>query len=73
MNLNGRTVILHDDNIDKAMRKFKKKVAEDGILQTLQDKQCFIKPTVRKKLAKGQAKKRWERYLNSQKLPTKQF
>jgi len=73
MNLNGKTVIVTDNNIDKALRKFKKKVAEDGILQELQERQTFVKPTVRKKLAKAQAKKRWQRHLNNQKLPPKLF
>lgn len=73
MKLEGRKVIVHDGNVDKALRKFKKKISEDGLLMELQERQFFVKPTVRKKLAKSQAKKRWNRYLQSQKLPPKLF
>ncbi len=73
MKYEGRKVIVHDGNVDKALRKFKKKIAEDGLLLELQERQFFVKPTVRKKLAKSQAKKRWSRYLQSQKLPPKLF
>lgn len=73
MKLYGRKVIVTDDNVDKALRKFKKKINDDGLLQELQDRQSYVKPTVRKKLAKLQAKKRWQKYLKSQKLPEKFF
>ena len=73
MNIKGKKVIVHDGNVDKALRKFKKKIAEDGLLQELQNRQSYVKPTVKKKLAKNQAKKRWQRYLQSQTLPPKLF
>lgn len=73
MNLNGKKVIVQDGNVEKALRKFKKKISEDGLLQDLQNKQFFVKPTVKKKLAKAQAKKRWQRYLQNQQLPKKLF
>lgn len=73
MNLSGRKVIVQNDDFEKAMRKFKKKIADDGLLQELQAKQFYTPPTVKKKLAKAQAKKRWKRYLQSQKLPQKLF
>ncbi len=72
MNLFGRKVIVHDD-VEKAIRKFKKKINDDGILQDLQSKQFYVPSTVKKKIAKSQAKKRWKRYLESQKLPPKLF
>lgn len=70
---NGKRVIVHDNNIEKALRKFKKKIAEDGLLLELQSRQSYTKPTVKKKLAKSQAKKRWQRHLQSQQLPPKLF
>lgn len=65
----GLTVINTKDNIEIALRKFKKKVAESGLLQELRDRQSYVKPTTRKKVAKNQAKNRWKRYLESQELP----
>ena len=69
----GKKIIVHDGNVDKALRKFKRKIAEDGILQELQERQFYVKPTVERKLAKNQARKRWERKIKSQQLPPKLF
>jgi small subunit ribosomal protein S21 len=73
MKLEGRKVTVIDGNVDKALRKFKKKISDDGLLQELQERQSYTKPTVRKKVAKAKAKQRWKRYLESQKLPPKLF
>lgn len=73
MNKNGKKVIVHDNNVDRALQKFKKKINEDGLLLELQNRQFYVKPTVEKKLAKSQAVKRWKRYLKSQELPPKLF
>jgi small subunit ribosomal protein S21 len=73
MNRNGKKVIVHDNNVDRALQKFKKKINEDGLLLELQNRQFYVKPTVEKKLAKSQAVKRWKRYLKSQELPPKLF
>ena len=65
---NGRKVFVKDGNVEKALRKFKKKVSESGLLQELQQRETYIKPSVRKKLARAMAKKRWQKYVESQKL-----
>ena len=73
MNIKGKKVIVQDGNVEKALRKFKKKISEDGLLQELQARQFYTKPTIKRKLAKSQAKRRWERFLQSQQLPKKLF
>lgn len=73
MNFDGRKVKVQDDNFEKAFRKFKKKINEDGLLLELQKRQSYIKPSIKKKLAKAQAKKRWQKYLANQELPTKSY
>lgn len=73
MKFDGKKVIVQDNNVDKALRKFKKKISDDGLLQELQERQFFTKPTVKKKLKKSLAKRRWQKYLESQKLPPKLF
>lgn len=67
MNLNGRKVIVKDGNVEKALRKLKKKVSESGLLQELQSRQTYTKPSVKRKLAKSQAQRRWKKFLNSNK------
>ena len=69
----GKKVTVQDGNVEKALRKFKKKISDDGLLQELQNRQFYVKPTVKRKLAKGQAKRRWQKYLQSQQLPPKLF
>jgi small subunit ribosomal protein S21 len=65
---NGRKVFVKDGNVEKALRKLKKKVSESGLLQELQERETYTKPSVRKKIARAIAKKRWQKYVNSQKL-----
>ena len=65
----GKTVIVHDGNIEKGLRKFKKMINDCGILQEIRDRQEYVKPTTRRKIARNQARARWRRYLASQELP----
>ena len=71
MNMNGRRVVVKDDNIEKALRKFKKKVSETGLLLELQKRETYTKPSVRKKLARSMAKKRWQKQVAQQNLFTR--
>lgn len=71
--MKGRRVIVHDGNTEKALRKFKKLIADSGILQDAKDRQEFVKPTTVRKIAKSQAKRRWKKHLRDQTLPKKLF
>lgn len=73
MNLHGRKVIVKDGNVEKAIRKFKKKVSDCGLLIELQKRERYIKPSVKNKMARSMAKKRWKKYLNDQKLPNTKY
>lgn len=73
MILKGRKVLVQDDNFEKALRKFKKKISESNMLLELQSRQQFIKPSIKRKIAKSYAEKRWKKYLASQKLPQKLY
>jgi small subunit ribosomal protein S21 len=70
----GNTVTVGPDgNVEKAMRKFKKKVLESGLLRDLKDRETYEKPTTRRKKAKAAAKNRWQKQLRSQQLPKKLY
>jgi small subunit ribosomal protein S21 len=69
----GLTVIVEDGKFEKAMRLFKKKVDDSGLLKEVRDREQYVKPTIRRKLAKNAARKRWAKYLESQTLPTKNY
>lgn len=73
MSKKGKRVIVHDGNVEKALRKFKKKITEDGLLQEVRDRQEFVKPTTQRKLDHSKAKSRWKKHLRSQTLPPKLF
>ena len=69
----GNKVIVHDGNVERALRKFKKKVANSGILLELRDREHYVKPTTRRKLKAPAAKRRWKKMIQSQQLPKKDF
>ena len=70
----GRKVIVGPDgNVEKALRKFKKKIAESGLLQEVRDRKEFVKPTTQRKIDKSKAKSRWKKHLRDQQLPKKLF
>lgn len=73
MKLYGRTVIVKDGNVEKALRKFKKKIADSGLLQDLRDRESYEKPTTTRKRKKSAAKNRWQKQLVAQSLPKKLF
>lgn len=52
-----------DENFqfEKALRLFKRKVEDSGLLKEIKDRQEFLKPSVHRKVAKNRAKKRWEK------------
>ena len=73
MKLYGKTVIVKDGNVEKALRKFKKKVADSGLLNELRDREFYEKPTTARKKKKAAAKNRWQKQLRSQQLPKKLY
>jgi len=70
--ITGNMVIV-DGDFNKALRKFKKKVEESGVLQDYLDKQFYEKPTTERKRKKGAAKSRWKKKLREQQLPKKLY
>jgi small subunit ribosomal protein S21 len=73
MSFYGNGVLVKDGNVEKALRKFKKKVQESGLLEELRERQTYEKPTTERKRKKGAAKARWRKQLRSQQLPKKLF
>ena len=68
-----RGVKVVDGKVDQALRKFKKKIQEDGLLDELRARETYEKPTTERKRKKGAAKARWRKQLRSQQLPKKQY
>ena len=67
----GSKVIVQDGRFEQAMRQFKRKIEDNGLLQELRDRQEYVKPTTKRKMAAGRAKARWRKLIRSQQLPEK--
>ena len=68
-----RSVYVKDDNIEKALRKFKKKIQESGLLDELRSRETYEKPTTERKRKKGAARARLRKQIRSQQLPKKLY
>ena len=55
----GLTVEVRNNDVNFALRKFKKKVQEDGILQELREREFYTKPSLKRKKAKAAGRARW--------------
>ena len=55
----GLVVEVRNGDINGAIRRFKKKVQDSGILQELREKEFYEKPSIRRKKAKAAARSRW--------------
>lgn len=73
MKLRGRSVLVKDDNFERALRKFKKKILESGLLNDLRDREFYEKPTTTRKRQKSAAKNRWAKKMASEALPKKLY
>jgi small subunit ribosomal protein S21 len=71
--LRGRSVLVQDGNVDRALRKFKKKVQTSGILDDVRKREHYVKPTTARKLKASAAKNRWRKKLAEQSLPKKLY
>lgn len=66
-------VNVKDNNLNVALRKFKKKIEESGVLIEYVDRQTYEKPTTKRRRKKGAARARWLKKVREQELPKKQF
>jgi small subunit ribosomal protein S21 len=72
--LKGRAVTLKEgENISSALRRFKKKIDDSGLLEDLKNREAYVKPSIQRKKAAGAAKARWQKKLRDQQLPPKLF
>ena len=68
-----RSVYVKDGNVEKALRKFKKKIADSGLLVELRERETYEKPTTLRKRKKSAAKNRLQKQIRSQQLPKKLY
>lgn len=72
--LKGKTVVLKEhENINSALRRFKKKIDDSGLIEDLKNREAYIKPSIQRKKAAGAARARWQKKLRDQQLPPKLY
>ena len=57
----GIYVEVRNNDVNKALRIFKKKLQNEGVLQEYKERQHYVKPSEKKRKAKAAGKKRWEK------------
>ncbi len=67
----GTTVTVKDGNVEKALRKFKKKIQESGKLEELREREQYEKPTTTRRLAKNKAVRRYQKQVEADELAGK--
>lgn len=55
----GISVVVRNNDFNGALRKFKKKVQEAGIIQEVRRRQEYVKPSEIKRKAKAAGRARW--------------
>tara|TARA_B100001559_G_scaffold317142_1_gene321800 strand:+ start:847 stop:1122 length:276 start_codon:yes stop_codon:yes gene_type:complete len=59
----GIYVEVRNGDVNGALRKFKKKVQESGVLQEYRERQEYVKPSEKRKRDKAAAKRRHQRAM----------
>ena len=62
-----RVIIRKNESIEKAMKRFKRKVEKEGIMKDIKKKRHYKKPSVKKKEKRKAAEKRRRKLANKQK------
>jgi|SaaInl5LU_22_DNA_1037371.scaffolds.fasta_scaffold01297_14 small subunit ribosomal protein S21 len=62
----GTLVIVKNNDVNRAMRKLKKTMQQEKIIQEYRERQYFEKPSLKRKRAKATAEKRWKKKLAQQ-------
>ena len=71
--LRGLKVMVGDMPINLALKKFKQRVDDSGLLEEVKERMFYEKPTTVRKRKKGAARARWLKRLRDNELPKKMF
>ena len=69
----GLSVEVRNNNVDQAMRKLKKKLMNDGIMQELRDRQHFVSNTEKRLKAEAAARARHRKRIAKDKIDGKRL
>lgn len=63
----GMHVEVRNNDVNRAMRKLKKMLNNEGVFKDLRDREHFEKPSLKRKKAKAAARKRWLKQMEKNK------
>jgi len=63
----GLTVEVRNGDFNKALRIFKKKVQQEGVIQEIRERQHYVKPSEKRAKAKAAGRARWIKKVAKQK------
>ena len=69
----NRVTVKDNENITQALRRFKRKIEDSGLLETLRQKEFYEKPTTKRKRMKSAAVNRYKKKLQKEQLPQKLY
>ena len=69
----NRVTVKDNENITQALRRFKRKIEDSGLLDTLRQKEFYEKPTTERKRKKSAAVNRYKKKLQKEQLPKKLY
>lgn len=61
--IRGLSVEVRNGDFNGAMRRFKKLVQEEGIIQEVREREAYVKPSERRKKEKAAGRARWLKKL----------
>ena len=72
-NLSGLKVEVEDGKFESSLRALKRKVENSGLLNEVRERQEYVKPSVKRKVAKNAARKRWLKKLSLSQMKKKLY
>jgi len=63
-----KVIVQENENLDRALKRFKKKYEKSGLLKEFRKRQFFVKPSVEKKMAKERAVRKAKRIIEEENI-----
>jgi small subunit ribosomal protein S21 len=72
-NLSGLKVEIEDGKFESSLRAFKRKVENTNLIREVRERQEYVKPSTKRKVAKNAARKRWLKKLSLSQMKRKLY
>jgi len=72
-NLSGLRVEIEDGKFESSLRAFKRKIENANLIKEVRDRQEYVKPSIKRKVAKNAARKRWLKKISKSQMPKKLY